>query len=233
MEIYNYHPTTGEFLGIGQAAPNPEDPTNPIIPYGATTTPPPVVAGGEAAVWRGEWVVVADYRRLPACRVDDDGYYRGTYQPDLGKELPADVVLITPPDAGVNRPKLAGAEWVDGRTVDEHRAAKAAEIQQTFLQSLTTGVICRVNGAEYVMDAGEEHAVRMKHGVELAQLCGQGTMTITDFSNNDHQDIPVADAMEIARQMGVDYADKRAKKNALRAMIMAASTAEAVAAVVW
>jgi hypothetical protein len=58
MDIYSYHPVTGDFLGATKADPNPIVPGDWLIPAFATATVPPVVAEGEVIIWNGEaWSV--------------------------------------------------------------------------------------------------------------------------------------------------------------------------------
>lgn len=56
MQIYHYHPVTGEFLGEGVADESPLEPGAYLVPAHATTTAPPTAMSGKVRVWRGEWV---------------------------------------------------------------------------------------------------------------------------------------------------------------------------------
>lgn len=61
--IYHYHPATGEFLGTGQADPDPKGQGNWLIPAYATTETPPEEQAGFARVFLdGEWGQVEDHR---------------------------------------------------------------------------------------------------------------------------------------------------------------------------
>lgn len=63
MDIFHYHPDTGEFLGQGLADQDPRDGDNWLIPAHATTTEPPTALAGKARVWGGSsWTQVADHR---------------------------------------------------------------------------------------------------------------------------------------------------------------------------
>lgn len=62
MRIYHYDQKTGEFMGWGEADPDPlENPNNItngkfLIPAHATTEPPPTLIKGNVVVWRdGKW----------------------------------------------------------------------------------------------------------------------------------------------------------------------------------
>ncbi|KAI3591665.1 hypothetical protein D9X30_3490 [Cupriavidus sp. U2] len=92
MDIHNYHPSTGQHLGIGFADENPLDPENPIVPGYATPTAPPAVQQGRVAVYRqadgtppqnwgdGDWTIVPDYRAIRLFRTSDGTAF------DLGQE---------------------------------------------------------------------------------------------------------------------------------------------------
>lgn len=56
MQIYHYHPVTGEFLGEGTADESPLEPGAYLVPANATTTAPPTAMSGKVRVWRGEWL---------------------------------------------------------------------------------------------------------------------------------------------------------------------------------
>ena len=63
MNIYHYSPTTGEYLRMGYAKPDPLEPGRYLIPKYATTTAPPATGENEVAVFEGgEWVLKPDYR---------------------------------------------------------------------------------------------------------------------------------------------------------------------------
>lgn len=55
MQIYHYHPETGEYLGEGTADESPLEPGVYLVPANATTTAPPTAMTGKVRVWRGEW----------------------------------------------------------------------------------------------------------------------------------------------------------------------------------
>lgn len=83
MEIFNYHPITGQFLSAGVADDNPLQPDDPIVPGFATPTAPPASGERQVAVYRdeqgkapqnwpqGSWTLVPDYRAVPLFRTAD------------------------------------------------------------------------------------------------------------------------------------------------------------------
>jgi hypothetical protein len=58
MQIYHYHPVTGEFLGEGVADESPLEPGAYLVPAHATTSAPPTAMAGKVRIWQGEWVFV-------------------------------------------------------------------------------------------------------------------------------------------------------------------------------
>lgn len=96
MDIYNYHPVTGEYLGQSVADPNPEEPGNFLIPAFATKAQPPKTIEREIAVFvDNKWVKQSDNRGvrywLP------DGTEHGITE--IGEKPPAGASLTAPQPA--------------------------------------------------------------------------------------------------------------------------------------
>lgn len=53
MQIYHYHPATGEYLGTGMADESPLEPGVWLVPANATTSPAPASLAGKVRVWTG------------------------------------------------------------------------------------------------------------------------------------------------------------------------------------
>jgi ABC-type cobalt transport system substrate-binding protein len=63
MDIYHYHPATGELMGHGIAEPDPLVGGEFLVPAHATVSPPPAAVVGKARCWRnGVWQQVEDNR---------------------------------------------------------------------------------------------------------------------------------------------------------------------------
>lgn len=100
MEVFNYHPVTGEFLSIGLADDNPLNAEEPIVPGYATPVAAPATGAHQIAVYRtpagqapqnwaeGSWTLVPDYRGVPLFRtVDGSAFQVGDEYSGLG-DLP-------------------------------------------------------------------------------------------------------------------------------------------------
>jgi hypothetical protein len=63
MNIYHYHPATGELVGQSIAEPDPLVSGEFLVPAHATVSPPPAAVVGKARCWRnGVWQQVEDNR---------------------------------------------------------------------------------------------------------------------------------------------------------------------------
>lgn len=83
------------------------------------------------------------------------------------------------------------------------------------------------------MDATIEALQRLKVAYDFAMLVGDAKMTIVDYSNAVHADLPLVDVAKILEEVGGNYRDKYLLKQTLRQQVMAAATPEAVAAIAW
>jgi hypothetical protein len=63
MQIWNYHPTTGELLGASVADPNPVEPGEWLIPAHATATPPSDPQAERVCRFKG-----GGWESVPDCR---------------------------------------------------------------------------------------------------------------------------------------------------------------------
>ena len=64
MDIYNYHPITGEYLYQSMADADPLEPGKYLLPAFSTDTKPPKTNSQEIAVFdSGKWVKKSDYRK--------------------------------------------------------------------------------------------------------------------------------------------------------------------------
>jgi len=75
MQIYNYSSTTGEYLGVSAADPDPRNQGEYLMPAFSTVTTPPEIKDHEAAVFvDGAWQTVPDYRGTTWWRPDGTSY---------------------------------------------------------------------------------------------------------------------------------------------------------------
>lgn len=63
MDIFHYHPDTGEYLGVSEALPDPLEEGRFLVPAFATDIEPPAASEHEVSVFEdGAWSVKPDYR---------------------------------------------------------------------------------------------------------------------------------------------------------------------------
>jgi hypothetical protein len=63
MIIYNYNPTTKEYIGQGTAQKDPKNPGNYLMPANATTIQVPLCTENETQIFNNDvWEIVKDYR---------------------------------------------------------------------------------------------------------------------------------------------------------------------------
>ncbi len=142
MDIFNYHPLTGEYLGVGAADENPLQPEEPIVPGFATTIPPPALDGRRVPIYvteggiipqnwpEGSWTAVPDYRAVPLFRTADGSPFElGVEYNGLG-DLPP---FLT----DERRPSAAHVwlndEWTLDEALETQHLAAAATAQRDAL----------------------------------------------------------------------------------------------------
>lgn len=139
MDIYHYHPITGEYMGTGVADQDPLNPINHLIPANATSVQPPAAAINKAAVFNGinAWSVVDDHRGT----IYDTATGNPSNHADLGP-LPVGFTTIPKPS------KLYSwgvSDWeFDPVKV---RTAKIAQLSQACETQIIAGVDCAALGS--------------------------------------------------------------------------------------
>lgn len=142
MEIFNYHPGTGVFLGNGLADENPLQHDDPIVPGYATPTPlPPSVEGGISVYrdaaghppqnWQsGAWTTVPDYRNVPLFRTaDGSAFALGDEYNGLG-DLPP---FLTDEPRPTPAYKWIADEWVLDIAIETQQLSAAATAHRDAL----------------------------------------------------------------------------------------------------
>jgi len=142
MEIFNYHPLTGEFLSPGIADENPLEPEDPIVPGWATKMAPPQGGDRQVPVYRdaqgrapqnwpeGSWTLVPDYRGVPLFRtLDGSAFQLGDEYAGLG-DLPTFLTDEARPSAAY---VWQNDEWTLDVALETEQLAAAARAQQAAL----------------------------------------------------------------------------------------------------
>ncbi|WP_373379916.1 phage tail assembly chaperone [Cupriavidus nantongensis] len=171
MEIFNYHPITGEYLGLGLADENPLEPENPIVPGYATPTTPPADEVGRVRVYRrpdgfapqnwpeGAWALVPDYRDVLLYRTADGSLFvLGEEYSGIG-DLPA--FLTDEP-----RPSAAHVwtadEWVLDEALETELLAATARAQRDVLLAEADKLIAPLMDGYVLGELTLEEEARLK-----------------------------------------------------------------------
>ncbi|UXC37198.1 tail fiber assembly protein [Cupriavidus gilardii] len=171
MDIYNYHPITGEYLSAGVADENPLDANDPIVPGFATPVRPPAIPDGMAAVYKsqfgtvpqnwpeGAWSLVRDYRAAPLYRTEDGAVYLfdGTFH-GLG-ELPAGVTEVPRPSASH---VWRNGAWEGDEALEAMQLTADAEAKRTAMLADADAQIAPLMDAFVLgeLSEGEEQKLR-------------------------------------------------------------------------
>lgn len=142
MDIFSYHPITGELLGKGVADDNPLQPDDPIVPGYATPTAVPDAVEHRVRVyldesgvppqnWQtGSWTLVPDYRGVPLFRTTDGSAFElGVDYSGLGDLPPflTDEPRPSPAHVWLND------EWTLDDALETQQLAAVAKAQQASL----------------------------------------------------------------------------------------------------
>lgn len=138
MEIYHYHPMTGEYLGNGVADESPLEPGVFLVPQYATSSAPTTSpqAYQSLVFSNNSWYVVTDYRGVNICKIDSMGFFVSLTHLELGEEFPSDAVLADDPPEILYKAKWSGSEWIEGATQEEIDAILNAPKPETTEQKI-------------------------------------------------------------------------------------------------
>lgn len=150
MEIFHYHPVTGEIVSNGVADSNPLKPEEPIVPGFATPTAPPARTERAIPVYRdaagrapqnwpdGTWTLVPDYRAVPLYRTADGlRFIQGDEYTGLG-DLPPFLTDEPPPSPAH---KWVDEEWTLDEALQTEQLAEEARAQRDVLLDEADGLI--------------------------------------------------------------------------------------------
>jgi hypothetical protein len=155
MEIYNYNPVTGEYLGPSQADESPLEPGVFLIPAYACTDAPPPSGQNEAAVRadgeHGAWQVVPDYRGT-IYWLPDGSRYEIT---ELGAEPPASALPEPPPPS-----------------LDQIRAVRRTLMKIACAEAIQVGIVCNALGADHTYPTSLTDQQNLTATVLAAQVNG-------------------------------------------------------------
>ncbi|WP_313818717.1 tail fiber assembly protein [Cupriavidus sp.] len=171
MEIFNYHPQTGQFLTPGIADENPLEPEAPIVPGYATPAPPPTAGERQVAVYRtadgnapqnwgeGNWTLVPDYRGVLLYRTSDGSPFEfGAEYSGLG-DRPA---FLTDEQRPGPAYKWVADEWVLDEQLETQQLTAQALAQRDALLAEADQLIAPLMDGFVLDELTPEEEIRLK-----------------------------------------------------------------------
>jgi len=138
------------------------------------------------------------------------------------------VIQLPPQPSPVHTFDYTTKQWIDPRTLDEIKTKQWEIIKAARTQAEYSGFTW--DGSAFDSDAISQ--ARLTGAVQLAQLNPAMTLDWT-LASNTVRTLSAADLTAVGVALGVHVATQFAKGQALRAQIDAATTKEAVEAIVW
>jgi len=218
MDIFNYHPTTNEYMSTELAELDPLA-GEPLIPAHATSVSVIPAPTGYVPVFDGTtWNAVEDNRGI----VYDTTTAVQSEHLDLGP-LPAELTKVSPPELT----SWDGNAWVDD--IASIRTNQKSIIATSFDDDLSAGFTTS-NGIK--MNATYGDVMRLDAGVRLAESLSQINIDVRTFDNVT-QTVLTTDAKTMVNEIGTNYQTALQQKWALNDQIDTASTRTDVELVVW
>lgn len=162
MQVYNYHPTTGVFLGATEADESPLEPGVFLVPAFATTIVPPTVPSGQQAVFGGNSWSLQPVPEPPESAPPNAPVTPG---PDFKEFL--DLILVSNLYQSIVTQAASGNPVVNtGLTVTMGALLLAANGEPN-IAGLQAGINLLFSGLTYTQD----------HVVELNEILDQSNLT--------------------------------------------------------
>ena len=117
-----------------------------------------------------------------------------------------------------------------GFNIVKLKEMKLAEISKAHLATIGGSVEVSLG---FPMQFDLRDITMVRYAIEFASAALQNTVYLTDADNVNHADISLADAEIVLMEMGKEYAQAHARKQALRKLVDAAQTVEAVQEINW
>jgi len=153
--------------------------------------------------------------------------------PPFHPDVAAQWVSVPETDPAQEGWRWDGTQAVDPRTLRtlaEAQTEKKAELKSACESALAAGYTC-TNGV--TMDSTIDAVQLFREGIRLEQELGNSTITIRDFNNTVHLDVPLSEAVQMARELALNIEAQLSKKWTLQGQVDAALTVAEVDAITW
>ncbi|HEX7116253.1 MAG TPA: hypothetical protein VF193_14090 [Steroidobacter sp.] len=223
MDIYHFHPDSGEYLGLGQADPDPLVRGNWLIPACATTETPPAIGPRQAAVYRDGWIIVSDFRGYRYWLADGSEHVID----QLGETPPSDALDAPPPP-----PEPEPEPPPPPPTLDQVKAEKIELMQAAYASNMYAGFESDALGTPHLYASDPESLIKLLGAV----ICGENV----DYECVDaatkvsailtHTPAQMRQVLLDGKRLAENY---KHRLNDRLQQISAASTIDEVNAIVW
>jgi hypothetical protein len=94
------------------------------------------------------------------------------------------------------------------------------ELNKTMIDEISVPLECEVNGKTYFMDCKLEDSMRLKGGIDLAELLGETTIDIVDYHNKVQTGVSLEDALEICKMQAKHFRSSYYKRSEARQTLL-------------
>lgn len=226
MKIYNYDRTTGEYLSIGEAKPDPLDAGSWLIPAFSTTIEPPTAVVHEVAVFTGSfWEIMQDYRTADAWLIETA---EAVVITEIGP-VPEGVTLADP--TGLANPIWVGGRWVNDDTAElaDAKESKRTEIKLAYQEAEANSTIT-VGESTYHSDLIHLNNIDLER--RLAEANSETEMVVFDVDLNPHT-VSLTAVDSVMQDIRVNTKANYAKGKDLTLQVNQATTVAEVEAINW
>ena len=171
---------------------------------------------------------------------DQTGALRGRYTDQIHSAIPETALEV---DEGLFNATIAETDGIwrldaDGSiskhpvlvSLDNRKQGRLKGLGEAMETVLLAGFATSLG---IKMDATLEALQKLKTAYDSARLVAEMAMTVVDYNNVPHPNMPLADVETLLKEVGGNYRGLYMQKQVVRGQVSAAATAEAVAAVVW
>lgn len=222
MDIYHYHPETREYLGVGQADPDPLVHGNFLIPAYAVKEPPPPFGPRQVAVYRDGWQVVADYRGVRYWLGDGSEHVIER----IGEVPPPDALDAPPP------PPPPEPEPEPPSPLEQAKERKRDDLKFSYVVAFCGGFESSALGTAHRYESESDALVKLIGAVVAGENVDYECVDLAtgEAVIRTHTPAQIQQVLRDGKRLAEQY---KRKLHSLLKQVEAAATIEEVNAIVW